>query len=37
MRIAEFNGAIVTGGTGVVGYALIKLLISTNITLHLFF
>ncbi len=36
MRSAEFNAAIVTGGTGVVGYALIKLLISKNITVHLF-
>jgi nucleoside-diphosphate-sugar epimerase len=36
MRSAEFNAAIVTGGTGVVGYALIKLLISKNINVHLF-
>jgi UDP-glucose 4-epimerase len=36
MRSDEFNAAIVTGGTGVVGYALIKLLISKNIIVHLF-
>jgi nucleoside-diphosphate-sugar epimerase len=36
MRSAEFNAAIVTGGTGVVGYALVQLLISKNITVHLF-
>ena len=36
MRSTDFNAAIVTGGTGVVGYALIKLLISKNITVHLF-
>jgi nucleoside-diphosphate-sugar epimerase len=36
MRSDEFNAAIVTGGTGVVGYALVQLLISKNITVHLF-
>ena len=36
MRDAEFNLALVTGGTGVVGYVLINLLISKNITLHWF-
>ncbi len=36
MRSSKFKAAIVTGGTGVVGYALIKLLISKNISVHLF-
>ena len=36
MRDGEFKSAIITGGTGVVGYALIKLLLSKNIDVHVF-